>query len=157
MLKKILVAVTLLSLLAAPAYAGHIHIHPPGFWPPTYDWVDVCEIPVMMDVGMYIEVLCQDDLVIKLEQVAFRTYEGCTELQIKSNFDAELGCAIQSTGKVPGIYTCSIDNPKVPATLCSTVATRMVCVKAEDVSIVHITPGSDVHVADVTISVRPDC
>jgi hypothetical protein len=157
MLKKSLIAVTLVSLLAASAYAGHIHIPPPCFWPPVYECLEVCEIPVFMDVGMYIEILCQEDLVIKLVQVAFATYEGCVDIRIKSNFNAELGCKVEATGKVPGTYTCSIDDPKVPATLCSTIAVREVCVKAEDVSIVHITPGTDVHVADVTITAKPDC
>ncbi|UCG56989.1 MAG: hypothetical protein JSU70_19255 [Phycisphaerales bacterium] len=157
MFKRSLIGVAIVSLLAVSAHAGHIRVKPPCWWPPTYDWMEVCEIPVMMDVGMYIEILCQQELVIKLKQVAFATYEGCTDIHIKSNFYAELGCTIETTGKVPGVYTCAIDDPMVPPTFCEAVAVRKVCVKAEDVSIVHVVPGCDVHVADVTITVKPGC
>jgi hypothetical protein len=57
---------------------------------------------------------------------------------------------------VPGKYSCSIDNPKVPLDLSENVAVRNICVKAEKVKILYVAPGLDVHVADVTVTVMPE-
>ncbi|MHC4206800.1 MAG: hypothetical protein ACYSTT_19265 [Planctomycetota bacterium] len=116
----------------------------------------ICNIPVTMDVGMYVEILDVQYLSIKLQQVKFDTYEGCTEIKIKSNFDLHLTCKIKPTGMVPGKYSCWIDNPKVPLDLSENVAVRNVCARAEEVKILYVAPGSDVHVADVTLTVIPD-
>lgn len=116
----------------------------------------VCNIPVTMDVGMYVEILDVQHLSIKLQQVEFDTYEGCTEIKIKSNFDLFLECKIKPTGMVPGEYSCWIDNPKVPLDLSENVTIRNVCARAEKVKILYTAPGLDVHVADVTLTVIPD-
>jgi hypothetical protein len=115
-----------------------------------------CVIPVVMDIGMYVEVLDIRNLSIKLKQVEFDTFEGCTEIQIRNNFDLELGCKVKPTGIVPGEYSCSIDNPKVPLDLSENVAIRKVCVKAEKVKILYTPPGLDVHVADVMVTIVPE-
>jgi hypothetical protein len=115
-----------------------------------------CSIPVKMDIGMYVEILDMQNLSIKLKQVEYDTFEGCTEIRIKSNFDLELGCKIKPTGIVPGDYSCWIDNPKVPLDLSENVAVRKVCVKAENVQILYAAPAIDVHVADVTITIVPE-
>jgi hypothetical protein len=109
-----------------------------------------------MDIGMYVEVLDIRNLSIKLKQVEFDTFEGCTEIQIRNNFDLELGCKVKPTGIVPGEYSCSIDNPKVPLDLSNKVAVRKVCVKAEKVKILYTAPGLDVHVADVMVTIVPE-
>ena len=154
MLTRSLIGVTLLSLLAVPGRAKTIGS---CAWPPVYELPDKCAIPVMMDVGMYVEILDCCSLSIKLKQVASETYEGCTEIRIRSNFDVELGCEIESTGRVPGDYSCFIDDPKVPMTLSENVAVRDVCVKVEKVRIAYAQPGCNIHVANVTITVKPDC
>jgi hypothetical protein len=86
----------------------------------------------------------------------FDTFEGCTNIRIKSNFDLELGCKVKPTGMVEGEYSCSIDDPKVPLDLSENVAVREVCVKADKVKVLFAAPGSDVHVADVTITIVPE-
>lgn len=116
----------------------------------------ICNIPVVMDVGMYVEILNVKNLSIKLQQIEFETYQGCTEVEIKSNFDLEILCKVKPTGVVPGKYSCWIDNPKVPFDFSDRPVVRKVCVKAEKVQILHVAPGSDVHVADVTLTVMPE-
>jgi hypothetical protein len=116
----------------------------------------ICNIPVIMDVGMYVELLNIEDLSIKLQQVEFETYQGCAEIKIKTNIDLEILCDIKPTGVVPGNYSCWIDNPKVPFDFSDRPAVRNVCVKAEKVQILHVAPGLDVHVADVTLTVMPE-
>lgn len=153
MLRKSLIGVTLLLVLPISMQAKMIR---GGFGSLLYLPENRCTIPVKMDIGMYVEILDVQKLSIKLQQVEFETYEGCTEIRIKSNFDLELVCKIKPTGMVPGEYSCSIDNPKVHLDLSENVTVRNVCVKAEKVKILYAAPGSDVHVADVTITVIPE-
>ena len=153
MLRKILIAVTLLSLMPVSIQATK--------WPRRFDSIlyspqKRCVIPVKMDIGMYVEILDIQNLSIKLKQVEFDTFEGCTEFGIRNNFDLELGCKVKPTGIVPGDYSCWIDNPKVPLDLSENVTIRKVCVKAEKVKILYTAPGIDFHVADVTITIVPE-
>jgi hypothetical protein len=152
MLKKSLIGVTLLLVLSVSMQATS---KTRVFGSLLYLPEKRCSIPVVMDVGMYVEILDCQNLSIKLKQLEFDTYEGCTEIRIKSNFDLQLGCKVKSTGMVPGEYSCSIDNPKVPLDLSENVVVRNVCVKAENVKTLYAAPGLDVHVADVTITVMP--
>jgi len=153
MLKKSVIGILLLLLLPptlqAARRAGIFDSFP-------YAPERVCSIPVVMDVGMYVEILNLKDLSIKLKQVEFETYEGCTEIEIKSNFDLEILCDIKPTGKVAGDFSCWIDNPHVRFNLSERPEVRNVCVRAEKVQILYNAPGLDVHVADVTITVMPE-
>jgi len=153
MLRKNLIGVTLLLVLPI---SMHAEIIDGGFRSLLYLPEKKCVIPVTMDVGMYVEILDVKNMSIKLEQVEFDTFEGCTEIQIKSNFDLELVCKVKPTGMVPGKYSCSIDNPKVHLDLSENVTVRNVCVRAENVKVLYTAPGLDVHVADVTITVVPE-
>jgi hypothetical protein len=153
MLRKSLIGIILLLVLPISMQAKIIRS---DFGSLLYLPENKCVIPVVMDVGMYVEILDVKSLSIKLQQVEFETYEGCTEIKIKSNFDLELISTIKPTGMVPGNYSCSIDNPKVPLDLSENVTVRNVCVKAEKVKILYAAPGLDVHVADVTITVVPE-
>ena len=153
MLRKNLIGITLLFVLPISMQA---RILGSGSDSILYLPEKRCSIPVTIDVGMYVEILDVQNLCIKLKQVTFDTYEGCTDIRIKSNFDLELGCNVKPTGKVPGEYSCSFDNPKVPLDLSENVAVRELCVRAEKVNILYAAPGLDVHVADVTITVMPE-
>ena len=152
MLRKNLIGILLLLIIPISMQAKILR---GGFGSLSYLPEDRYVIPVVMNIGMYVEILDVQDLSIKLQQVEFDTYEGCTEIRVKSNFDLELLCKIKPTGMVPGEYSCWIDNPKVPLDLSENVAVRNVCVKAKKVKILYTAPGSDVHVADVTITVIP--
>lgn len=125
-------------------------------WPDFPEPIDECTIPVFMDIPMYAEILDPDELVIKLEPVAATTYKGCVDIEILSNFDAELRCGVTSTGKVQGRYSCWLDDPTVPATFCGTAVRRRVCVRADKVNIVQAVPEANVHIADITVTIVPD-
>lgn len=153
MLKKSLIGVTLLLVLSVSMQATS---KARVFGSLLYLPEKKCVIPVTMDIGMYVEILDVQNLSIKLQQVEFDTYEGCTDIRIKSNFDLELGCKVKPTGMVPGEYSCWIDNPKVFLDLSENVTVRKLCVKAENVKILYTAPGLDVHVADVTVTVVPE-
>ena len=98
MLRKILIAVILLALMPASIQAAR---RTGDFDSILFSPQKRCVIPVVMDIGMYVEVLDIRNLSIKLKQVEFDTFEGCTEIGIRTNFDLELGCKVELTGLVP--------------------------------------------------------
>ena len=152
MLRKISTVIVLMSLMPVTNQAGYRKSFDSILFSPQKRWT----IPVTMDIGMYVEILDIQDLSIKLKQVGYETFEGCTEFGIKTNFELELGCRIKPTGLVPGDYSCWIDNPKVHLDLSNNIQTRKVCVRAENVKILHTPPLLNGHVADVTITILPD-
>jgi hypothetical protein len=156
MLKKSLIAVAVVAMLAASAQAGHVKKYDwPGHW--VWDCVDICDIPVYMKVGMYIEILDQDKLEIIMKQVEWKKYKGCVTIKIKCNIDITLSCKYTNNGVVPGEYSCTISDPCVLKTLSDTVAEREICVEGKKVEIVHSEPGGKVRVGTVTLCVKPGC
>jgi len=155
MLKKSILGVVL-ALVAMPAYAGHMKAYS---WPCEFKFLDLCEIPVFMDVGLYVEILDQDELKIVLEQEDIDTYSGCVTIQIKSNFDLILGCYTKdndASKAMGGSLSCEIKpDVFVPKTLCETVAEREVCVTYDEVAIVHHDFGKNIEVGSVVIQVKP--
>jgi hypothetical protein len=159
MLKKTLIGVVLLTMLGimiVPVTAGELKRYD---WPCEFAWVDInCEIPIYMNVGLYVEILDQDHLAIYLEQEDIDTYSGCCNIQIKCNFDLILGCYVldNDTSKaMGGSFSCSIDVPEVPATLCNCVEEREVCVTYDRVGLSHIDYGKNIEVGTVIIQVKP--
>jgi len=160
MLKKSILGVVLLALVAMPAYAGHIKA---TGWPCEFKFLDICEIPITMNIGLYVEILDQDKLKIELDQDDIDTYSGCCTIQIKSNFDLILGCYVidnDASKAMGGSFTCEIKpDPFVPKTLCVGVEEREVCVTYDEVSIVHLDFGKGILVGTAVVQVKPgfDC
>jgi len=148
MLRRSLIVVCAAALLASAAPAGELRY---GYWPSSYVPQELVDIPVLMDVGFWVHVLNQDD-VIKLRQVSIHEYEGCLDLEVLCNFKLTLSCSITPTNAVEGQYSCSmqgadIDPPEGIAT---------VCAQLKDAKLGSQPGGSrDVHVATVTIRVVP--
>jgi hypothetical protein len=156
MLKKSILGVVLLALVAMPAYAGHIKAYD---WPCEFKFLDICEIPIFMNIGLYVEILDQDKLKIVLDQDDIDTYSGCVTIQIKSNFDLILGCYVKdndASKAMGGSFSCEIKpDPVVPKTLCVGVEERDVCVTYDEVSIVHLEFGKNVQVGTAVVQVKP--
>ena len=152
MLKKSLFVVASVALLAVAAQAGEIKIHD---WPMTEPEPipqEVCTINVIMDIGYWIECVNQDDE-LKLTQKDIHEYEGCMNIEMKSNFAAVLSASIAATGAVPGDYSVTKLAPdNIPA---GTTSVEL-CVKLANADLSIQAGGTDnVHVATVTISVVP--
>ena len=129
----------------------------------TYTALDICKIPVYMEIGMYIEIIDCDNAEILMTQVDcgnvadFPCYAGETTVHAVSNFDALLGlnttitagdilhsdnfgCAITSGASVPG------DGNEHAVTIgCA----------AKKAKLYKHVPGTKVEVAEVTITVKP--
>lgn len=133
----------------AAAPAGEIKTH---YWPCAFVPQEIATIPVLMDIGYWIEIVNQDTF-IKLRQTTINTYEGCTNLHVRCNADLTLNCWIAPTGTVPGTYSCSISgsaNVNRPGGIVT------VCAKLKNPNLASHPGGSvNVHVASVTITVVP--
>lgn len=148
MLRARLSIVAMIVLLAPFARAGEIKIHQ---WPTQFVPIEVSSFPVVMDVGFWMEIVNQND-VIKLHQVTIHRYEGCIDLKVKTNFPLVLSCSIAPTGAVAGTYTASIQNASVlpPSGL------PTLCVTLTNANLTGQPGGiTNVHVATVTVRVQP--
>jgi len=137
--------------LAASAQASRRHELD---WPTQYQELALCEIPVYMELPGFAKVLNKDDLEISLDDVSFGTFQGCTDFELIAMIDITLGCKVKGNRKVRGDYSCSIDNPQVPATG-STPEIRKVCVKLENAKFYYFatSPDERVQVATLTLTV----
>jgi hypothetical protein len=148
MLRARLSIVALVVLLAPFARAGEIKTHQ---WPTHFVPVEVASIPVVMDVGYWMQITNQGDI-IKLHQVTVTRYEGCIDLKVKCNFPLFLSCSIAPTGAITGTYTCSIQN----AAISPPGGTTPLCATLTNANLAGVPGGAmNVHVATVTIRVQP--
>ncbi|UCF14290.1 MAG: hypothetical protein JSW59_12820 [Phycisphaerales bacterium] len=134
MLKRTLIAVAVVALLATSAQAlgpepstGKMatnigfKIHPIKmdiFWPfVEYKAIDLCQIPVKMEIGIFVQIEKCNELKIILKQVEcgdidmntqgdWPCYKGCTgesdtrHVKVRSNFDITLGLKKARVGGV---------------------------------------------------------
>ncbi|MHC4168500.1 MAG: hypothetical protein ACYSWQ_16230 [Planctomycetota bacterium] len=128
MLKRTLIAVTVVALLATAAQAygpdpdtgkqgDHtgIKVDPIKmdiFWPfVEYKALDLCVIPVKMEIGVFVQIEKCHDRKIILKQVEcgdigknaqgdWPCYKGCETIKVRSNFDVKLGLKLNKVGPV---------------------------------------------------------
>jgi len=170
MLKKTLLAIAVVSLLAVTAQAGEIKTENwDGTQTIVFDWVPVGPvIPVKMDIEMFIEILDQDELAkgFKITQIgASDDWQGCIEVKVKSNFDYKIKANFDPNWDVldkmwnkqgkKSKKSVWIDPNKGDATFCETINSHQLCVKLENLAIVHLDPKQTVHVGDCTLEVAP--
>lgn len=148
MLRQGLITVCAVALLTTAASAGEVNGR---YWPAVYVPLEIVDIPVVMDVGFWVDIVNQDD-VIKLHQVSIHKYQGCLDLEVRCNFNLTLSCSIVATGTIEGQYSCLMQDPDVD--LPGGIAT--VCAQLEDAQLGGQPGGSkNVHVATITIRVVP--
>jgi hypothetical protein len=145
---KVLFLGLALALPAAAVSAGEIKLH---VWPTQYIPQEVTTIPVVMDVGFWMEIVNQNTK-IKLQQINIHTYEGCTDLEVRTNFNLTLSCSITPTGAIQGQYAAFIDGPNINVP--GGIAT--VCARLTNANLSGKPGGTkNVQVATVTIKVVP--
>ncbi|HUU18102.1 MAG TPA: hypothetical protein VMW72_13205 [Sedimentisphaerales bacterium] len=181
MVKKILFTIAVVAFLTASVQAvdpGKNMQKFDGMWPYEYIYVPVCSIPILMDVGYYVQLEKCADYKIKLKQVPcndgldpypksatedFPCYRDCEEIKVRANFDAKLGGKVENKVSWWGadkekVYYEAAEglNPSVvPGN--GQWHTRKVCIKAWDIQIWDAgAQGDEIHVADLWITVKPD-
>jgi len=148
-MKKALFAVAAVALLAVTAQAGTVKLHS---WPCTFTPQAITQIPVVMDIGYWVQITNQDAK-IKLVQDTISSYSGCTTLHMKTNTKVAVSADIQSNGRVVGEYSVSVDSGSPVSKPSGDV---VVCAKLINADLSGIDGGlKDQDVATVTIKVVP--
>ena len=187
MIKRTLIAIALVALLAASAnaeltlsedklWAGDHHaVKVDGSdnvrWPWEYKALDVCIIPIKMHVGMYAQVFeCKKKKVI-LQQVdcgdigegsdKYPCYLGCVKFKVRANFEAEMGTGLSKRANTDDFKNPLADwkawiksgNP-VPGD--GEYHEVEACVKAWKTALYKASPGDEVDVGSLHITVKPN-
>jgi len=138
----------MVAMLAAAAPAGEIKTRE---WPTEFIPLEVAAVPVVMDIGFWVEIVKQD-IKIKLIQVSIHKYEGCVNLQVRTNFNLTLSSEITPTGVIGGKYSSWIEGPDIN----TPGGTAKLCARLIDADLMGKPGGTkDVHVATVVVKVVP--
>jgi len=177
MVKKSLIVIAVVALIAATAQAGDIFTKDKdvsykedGRWPYVYIPVEICKFPVYMEVGYFVTIEDCEKLEIVLEQVNcsgdngigkssgdFPCYLGCEKFEARSNFDAIFGAELKKIGGVldkTDIYFSEDDDNEIPGD--GSWHDVEICIKAWKAKIYKAEPDDEVEVGEVTITVKPD-
>jgi hypothetical protein len=184
MIKRTLIAIAVVALLATSAHAAlSEHYFGPRSddyaikvdgsenvrWPFEYKALVVCNIPIKMHVGMYVQVEDCKAKKILLAQVPcgdigkggddFPCYLGCTSFNVRANFEVKMGANLIKA-KV-GDETPIKDWDKyydggdvIPGD--GDYHNVKLCVKAWKTEIWNAPPGNEVTVGSVDITVKPN-
>jgi uncharacterized protein involved in high-affinity Fe2+ transport len=178
MIKRTLIAIAVVALLATSAHAAlDIHYLPFGDhhavkvdgsenvrWPYEYKALVVCNIPIKMHVGMYVQVQDCKKKKIVLKQVNcsdigkgdgdYPCYLGCVEFNVRANFDVKLGSSLHKAGDVIADWSAYYDGGDTVAGDGDYHGVKL-CVKAWKTAIYKAAPGDEVAVGSVDVTVKP--
>ena len=167
MVKKSIIALAVVALMVSVAQADDPSIKKDGDWPWTYKAIDLCTMPVYMDVGHYVQLKECNKRELKLSQVNctdigkasgdFPCYDGCEEIEVRANFPAIFGGNLSNKASVIkeiSVYWKNDDNQISGST--GDWEKLEVCVKAWKTEIWKAAiPDDKMKVADLTITVKP--
>jgi hypothetical protein len=182
MLKRTLIAIAVVALLATSAQALGPDPHTGTYdgkyqsikvniqkleigWPFEYKALNLCVMPVYMHVGYYVQIKECNKRKIKLQQVDcgdigkgggdWPCYFDCEEMQIRANFEVKLGTKLEKEGGVIDKWEAYYDGANtVPGD--GDFHTIKVCVKAWKARLYKNTPGTEVKVGTLAITVKPN-
>jgi hypothetical protein len=125
-------------------------------WPATYDFKDVCVIPVKMDVGFWIKVVDCKNKELKLKQVEIHKYAGSVDVTIQCNVNIALNVYwTKKDGVDLGNYSASAGVS--PGTLDAPGGTVTISLTLGDVDLSKLMGGTNaIQVGTVTLQVRPN-
>jgi len=135
------------------------------YWPFEYKALDICSMPLKMEVGMYVDVQNCKDRKIVLKQVdcgdigkganEFPCYHDCENINIRANFEVKLGTRIEKVGgvldQVEGYYD---GGDIIPGD--GSYHTATVCVRAWKARLYNQSAGAEVTVGTLYITAKPN-
>ncbi|MDT8302890.1 MAG: hypothetical protein RQ760_15520 [Sedimentisphaerales bacterium] len=167
MVKKSIFALAVVALLVSVVQADNPSIKRDGDWPWTYKAIDLCKMPVYMDVGHYVQLKECNKRELKLKQVDcesigkgsgdFPCYDGCEEIEVRANFPAIFGANLSNKHAViKDISTYWKDDINQISGSTGGWEKLEICVKAWKTAIWKASsPDNKLKVADLTITVKP--
>jgi hypothetical protein len=186
MLKRTLIAVAVVALLATSAQAlgpdphtGKLDKHTgikvdpikmDVLWPFEYKALDLCVIPVKMKIGLFVQIEECHKRKIVLQQVEcgdigkntqgdWPCYKGCEDIKVRANFDAQLGLKKEKVGPVLDKWEAWFEGG---STVAATTGwnTLTVCVKAWRAKLYEVAASAAaddlLDVGTVTVTVKPN-
>lgn len=167
MVKKCMIALAVVALMVTVVRADDPVIKHDGDWPWTYKALDLCKMPIYLDVGHYVKLKECHKREIKLKQVDcesigkgsgdFPCYDGCEEFQVKANFPAIFGGEIDKIGPVikeKAVYF--KDDIKQISGSTGDWEKLEICIKLWKTEIWKAAePDDKLHVGDLRITVKP--
>jgi len=167
MLKKSLIAIAVLAIVALPAFGATVKTdkyHKPWDSHVVYEWDDLQQIKVVLDVGYWIKIEYNGDIEVHQDSnvgPAFSSYAGCMSgVKVWTNFNATLKADVTAESPAGGKWSGTL-NSVSKLDIAPGETSIEVCVTATEVKIENLTAanaqgGSDnVHVATVHIMVVP--
>lgn len=148
MLRKAWIATLAAAAFTTAVSAGSLQVR---YWPVTFVPQELVTIPVVMDVGLWMDIAVQGNT-LKLHQVDARNFEGCIDVRVRCNFNARLLYSIASTGAVGGQFSVSPEyaDIDVPGGITT------VCAQLSNADLANVPGGSrNLSVATITVSVTP--
>jgi len=166
MKKSVLLGIAAVALLALPAFAGEAKYE--GDWPTTvtvtYNYQNICTIPVKMKIPWYVHIVNQDP--IWLVQVPCQDigknpahdedwpcFKGCHDSEVACNFNIKLGVDFATSG---AISAGGWDKSVSPSTINAPGGTTTFCVWAWNVDLMGQAAGAEVEVGTLTVKVKPN-
>jgi len=134
-------------------------------WPFEFKALDLCSIPVYMNVGFFVQVENCVNKKIELKQVAcadigrndkdWPCYLDCEDIRVRSNFEVRLGTKLKKEGSVIDKWEAYYDGTDIINPL-GDFETVTVCVRAWNAQLFLQAPGSQVRVGTLVITVKPN-
>jgi hypothetical protein len=179
MIKRTLIAIAVVALLATSVHAAITEYYFPGTikvdgsdkpelrWPYEicYKPLPVCNIPIVMKVGMYVQVKDCHKKKITLVQVPcadinkkaseYPCYLGCVSFDVRSNFDVKMGAVLKKEGEVINKWSAYYDGDDVVPGDGDWHPVKL-CVQAWLTQIWKAAPGDTVPVGSVDVTVKPN-
>jgi hypothetical protein len=186
MLKRTLIAVAVIGLMATMVQAAGpdpvidnsgnergFKLEPikmSVFWPFEYKAIDLCTIPVRLELGILVQVYKCHERKIILKQVDcaeigkgggdFPCYRDCEDVEIRTNFPIKLGLKKEKVGGVLKDWKAYYDGDDFVDPTGSGWKKVTVCVEAWKTQLFNEEAtgeaGQKVHVGNVTITVKPN-
>ena len=174
MVKKCIFALAVVALMFTAVHAAtpspddqpDYTIKRDGDWPWTYKAIDICKMPVYMDVGHFVQLKECNKRELKLVQVDcssigkgggdFPCYSGCEEIEVKANFPAIFNGTLSKVGSIldkTTVYWTGNNNQINGGVEWEKLE---VCIDAWKAQIWRAsTPDSKLQVGELTINVKP--
>ena len=172
MVKRSIVALIIAVLIVSSVQAGEPAIQDPvikkdGNWPWEYKAIDLCKIPVYMDIGHFVQLKECHKRQLKLEQTDclsigkdvddFPCYTDCEEIQVKANFPAIFGATLTKVGPIlKDTYIYWKDDINQITGSTGDWEKLTICLNAWKAEIWRAAePTPDAKVGEITINVKP--
>jgi hypothetical protein len=169
MVKKCIFALAVVALMVTVVSAGTSPtVKRDGDWPWTYKPIDLCIMPIWMDVGHFVQLKNCNDRKIELKQVTctdieknnvddFPCYKDCETFEVRANFPAIFDGRVDKIGPILKDTKVTFEGDKFQIQGTGGWESLTICVTAWKAEIWNAPEGPDskTRVGDLAVTVKP--